>query len=149
MVTGMHAKVHNVLIRASLGLTLLARSPESQVVAKQLHDECGILVRVLSHIVELGNSIFESSAGHLACFIGVAEYFVLEYGEVEGEAEANGMSHGQVLLRNLLRLFVCYLGAVCCSGLLVTIGKVSNVTEVVGLHLLVEDLRLAVARFWD
>merc|ERR1711957_497353 len=76
-----------------LGLTLLVRSPESQVVAKQLHDECGILIRILSNIVELSNGIFEGSTGHLACFIGVAEYLVLEYGKIESKAQANGMSH--------------------------------------------------------
>merc|ERR1719384_1547310 len=63
----------------SLPLALLVRGPQRQIVAKQLHDERGILVGIFSHIVKLCNSIFESSAGHLACFLGLTQHLVLEY----------------------------------------------------------------------
>merc|ERR1712032_1524286 len=75
---------------------LLVRSPQSQVVAQELHDERRVLVRVLSDVVKL----------------------------------CGGLLIGETcILRGL---------ALC-----VTAAELSDVTVVVGLHLLVEDLRLS------
>ena len=46
-----------------LGLLILLRGPEREVVAEQLHDEGGVLVALLVERVELGDGIVEGLVG--------------------------------------------------------------------------------------
>merc|ERR1712039_95469 len=62
--------------------SLLVRCPKRKVVAQQLHDECGILVRILGHVVKLCDRIFKCGAGHLACLVWVLQHLILEDGVV-------------------------------------------------------------------
>merc|ERR1719512_78087 len=101
-----HALYGRLPWQPSLPLALLVRGPQGQIVAKQLHDERGILVGIFSHIVKLRNSIFESSAGHLACFVRLTQHLVLEYRIVQREAEANRMCDRQILARDCRRLLI-------------------------------------------
>merc|ERR1711865_849165 len=132
-----------------LTATFLIRCPQRQVVTEQLHDEGGILVRVLCHIIELGNCILERGACHLASFVWVVQHLVLEDREVQREAKADGMSHSQVLLCYLLCLLICLFCTVRRLGFLVVGCVLGNVAIVIGLHLLVEDLRLPGACLGD
>mmetsp|Transcript_10933 Transcript_10933/g.29224 ORF Transcript_10933/g.29224 Transcript_10933/m.29224 type:complete len:224 (+) Transcript_10933:50-721(+) len=122
---------------------LLVRSPERQVVAEQLHDERGVLVRVLCHVVQLRNGILEGGAGHFARLVRIRQDLVHEDRVVQGQAQADGVGHCQVFLRHRLRICISCTGALRRLGLGVAIGELGNVAVVVGLHLLVENLRLA------
>merc|ERR1712025_967911 len=128
----------------ALGITtLLIRGPQSQIITQQLHDERGVLVRIFRHIVKLGNSVLEGSAGHLACLIWVAKNFIVEDREVEGQTQADGVGHCK-LAGSTHCIIICPLGFVCSTTFLVTISEFSNVPVVVALHLMVEDLGLSI-----
>merc|ERR1712226_790007 len=143
----------NIAVTRSLSLSLigllLIRSPKREIITQQLHDERGILVGVLRDVVELSNSILEGGAGHLAGLIGILEHFVLKDGVVEDEAKADRVRDGQVLLGNLLCGFVRLPGTLGGLALLVALAELGDVTVVVGLHLLVENLGLSGGRLGD
>merc|ERR1711972_798882 len=88
----------------SLLPSLLVRSPERQVVAEELHDERGVLVRVLCHVVQLRNGILEGGAGHFASLVRVRQDLVHEDRVVQGQAQADGVGHCQVLFSHRLRI---------------------------------------------
>mmetsp|Transcript_89521 Transcript_89521/g.253312 ORF Transcript_89521/g.253312 Transcript_89521/m.253312 type:complete len:206 (+) Transcript_89521:224-841(+) len=127
----------------SSGLALLVRGPERQIVAEQLHDEGGVLVGVLCDVVELGDRVLEGGARHLARLVRVRQHLVLKHREVQSKTEADRVRHCQVLGGNRLRLLVGTLGVIRSLRLVIATGVFGNVAVVVGLHLLVEDLRLA------
>ena len=56
--------------------SFLVRGPESKVIAQTLHDELGVLVSVLSQIVELRNRILKGRARHFASLLRVAKHLV-------------------------------------------------------------------------
>merc|ERR1712125_293765 len=134
--------------RSRLAALLVGR-PEREVVTQQLHDESGVLVRVLLDIVELRDGILESGARHFASLVWILEHLVLEDGIVECETETNWVSHCQVLLGNLVSLLVSQPRVFGRLGLGVAVTELSDVPVIVGLHLLVEDLRLASRRLTD
>mmetsp|Transcript_43197 Transcript_43197/g.102914 ORF Transcript_43197/g.102914 Transcript_43197/m.102914 type:complete len:286 (-) Transcript_43197:20-877(-) len=135
--------------QAILCASLLVRSPEGQIVSQQLHDQGRVLVRVLCHIVQLGNGILESSARHLAGIVGIAQHLVHEHRVVQGQAKADGMCHGQIFLGNVLCLLVGLAGLLSCTALGITVTELCNVAVVVSLHLLVEYLGLTAAGLCD
>merc|ERR1719162_2657597 len=118
------------------------RCPQRQVVTEQLHDESGVLVRIFGNVVKLRDSLFERLASHLASLFWLAEHLVLKDGEVKGKAQADGVSDGQIFFGHCLCSFICLCCRVCCPFLFVTLSVLCDVAVVVGLHLLVEDLRL-------
>merc|ERR1719162_2321880 len=126
-------------------VTCLIGCPQGQVVTEQLHDEGGVLVRVLSNIVELCNRIFECCSSHLASLLWIIEHLVLKDGVVQCQAKTDRVCHSQVFLCNLLCLLICHASILCGFSLVVTICVLCLVAVVIGLHLLVEDLRLAIA----
>merc|ERR1719443_1344959 len=132
-----------------IAIALFIRGPQSQVVAEQLHDECGILVRLFGNIVKLRNRLLEGLACHLASFIRLVEHLVLEDREVERKAETDWMRDRQIFLGDLLGSFIRPLCVLRCRSLCVAFTVLRNVAVVIGLHLLVEDLRLSSASFWD
>ena len=79
-----------VLILA-LNITRCVRGPECEVVAEELHDEGAVFVRLLVEGVELGNGIVKRLLGKVAGLVGGVLDLVVEDGEVEGQAEADGM----------------------------------------------------------
>merc|ERR1719469_501180 len=123
-------------------LVLSIRRPQGQIVAQQLHDESGILVRILRNVVQLSDGILESRAGHLASLIWIRQYFVLEDRVVQRQAQTDGMGHNKTLLSNFVRLLISLTGTLCGLGLAVSVRELSNVTPIVCLHLLVEHLGL-------
>mmetsp|Transcript_89519 Transcript_89519/g.253303 ORF Transcript_89519/g.253303 Transcript_89519/m.253303 type:complete len:206 (+) Transcript_89519:224-841(+) len=127
----------------SSGLALLVRGPERQIIAEQLHDEGGVLVGVLCDVVELGDRVLEGGARHLARLVRVRQHLVLKHREVQSKTEADRVRHCQVLGGNRLRLLVSTLGIIRSLFLVSASGVFGNVTIVVSLHLLIEDLRLA------
>merc|ERR1711937_944570 len=124
----------------SVSLSLLVRCPECEVVTKELHDECRVLVAVLWHVVQLGNSILEGGARHLAGLVGVAQHLVMENREVERKAKTDRMRHCEVLHRNFHSLIVSLAGILGCFGLLTLIGELRDVPVVIAPHFVIEDL---------
>merc|ERR1740139_434204 len=135
--------------RSRSALIITIRRPQGQIIAQQLQDQRGIFVRVLCHVVKLGNCIFESCASHLARLIWIGEHLILEDRKVQCQTQADGMCHSQIGLCDFLRFLISLPGIIrrCCF--LVTCGELGNVTVVVGLHLLVENLRLTAACLAD
>merc|ERR1719245_691094 len=126
---------------------LWVRSPESQIVAEKLHDEGGVLVRVLSDVVELCNSILECCACHFASLVRLCQYLVQEYRIVERKAKADGMRHSQAFRRNVMGFLVSRASTLRGLTLLFAISELCDVAVVVSLHLLVEDFSLATRGF--
>jgi hypothetical protein len=89
------------LSSSSLGFSTIRRGPEGKVVAEQLHDECAIAVGFLGQRVELSNSVIESLLGEMACTVGGVQDLVVEDGEVEGQAKADGVGWGKLGLGNV------------------------------------------------
>ena len=77
---------------ASLSLVAVRRCPEGKVVTEELHDESAVAVGLLTKAVELSNGIVEGLLGEVAGTVGRVEDLVVEDGEVEGEAETDGVS---------------------------------------------------------
>mmetsp|Transcript_4000 Transcript_4000/g.9079 ORF Transcript_4000/g.9079 Transcript_4000/m.9079 type:complete len:292 (-) Transcript_4000:14-889(-) len=135
--------------RAYLGIALRVRRPQGEVVPQELHDERGVLVRVLGDIVKFGDGVLKGGARHLACLVRVGQHLVLEHGVVQGEAQADRVRHHQALLRCVVRLLVRLAGLLGRTRLLVSVRELRDVAVVVRLHLQVEDLRLVIGRFRD
>merc|ERR1712151_507065 len=131
------------------GLSFLVRCPQCQIVAEQLHNESRILVGVLGHVIELGDSILKRRAGHLASLVGIIQDLVLENGETECQSQADWMSDGEILFGDIMSFLVCRPRALSRLAFCVAVREFSDISVVVGLHLLVEDLRLPVACFTD
>merc|ERR1712216_716777 len=120
----------------------LGQRSQCQVVSQQLHDESGILVRVLRDVVKLGNCIFESSPSHFTSVIWHLQDFVLE----TEKFNARPRRIGCVTARSLVATsWASSYGACILCGLrfVGSIFELGQVTMIVGLHLLVEDLGLA------
>merc|ERR1712224_744279 len=133
----------------SLLTSFLVRSPKCQIVTQQLHDECRVLVRVLSNIVKLCDCIFKCSPSHLTCFLWVLQDLVLENREIQCQAKTNRVRNGQVLRGHVFSCLVCVPGAFSRLRLCIVLGEFGNVAVVVGLHLEVEDLRLPIRGLWN
>lgn len=86
---------------SSLRLGAIRRSPEGKVITEELHDEGAVTVRFLGETIQLGNRIVEGLLGEMAGAIGRVEDLVVEYGEVEGEAETDRVGGGELGLRDI------------------------------------------------
>ena len=71
---------------------LHVRSPECQVVPKQLHDQSRILVAFLRECVELGNGIVKGGLCQATSAIRGVEDFVVKYREVEGQTKPRSIN---------------------------------------------------------
>ena len=125
------------------------RGPECQVVAEELHDERGVLVGLLREGVELSDRIVECLLRDVARAIGAVEDLVVEDGEVEREAEADGVRRGQVLVGDGRGLLVRVERLARRRLALVSGLELGEVPVVVALHLEVEDAALVGSRVGD
>lgn len=132
-----------------------------QVVPQELHDEGGVLVALLAQGVELckvvvstiqsqsvaskltSNGIVKGKLGEMAGLVGRVQDFVVEDREVQGQAEADGVGGGKLGLGDLGSSLVGLERGIGSTLAAVTDGELSQVTVVVTLHLVVEDLGLA------
>ena len=115
-----------------------------------------------------GNSLVEGSLGHLASLVGRVEDLVVKHGEVEREAETNGVRGREVGAGDFGRGLVRLQGLVGGVLALVGHGELGQVAVVVTLpvrkseknalafehrmlnaHLVVEDFGLAALSGWD
>ena len=119
---------------------VLVRSPESEVVSEQLHDEGRVLVGFLAQGVELSDGVIESLLGQVAGSVGGREDFVVEDGEVEGETQSDGVGGRQVLVGDGRSGGVSVQSGGSGSLSRVADLELGQVSVVVALHLVVEDL---------
>lgn len=89
------------------------------------------------------NGIVESKLGEVASLVGGVQDFIVEDREVKGETETDGVSGGKVSGGNLGSSLVSLEGVVGSTLAAVANGELGEVTVVVTLHLVVEDLGLA------
>lgn len=80
-----------------------------------------------------GNSIVESLLGEVASLVGGVENLVVEDREVEGEAEADGVSRRKLGLGNLGGSLVCLEGLVRRVLALVANGELGQIAVVITL----------------
>jgi hypothetical protein len=113
--------------------------PEGQVLLEKLDDALGIAEVVLLELVNLVESLLEGRVSELASLAVVLQDFVVEDGEVEGEAELDWVARRQF---NAVSLLVSCLGCVFDLLELIVLGILSNVTIVVTDHLDEESLSL-------
>merc|ERR1719201_2300520 len=139
-----HAKITLPAVRPSLSLAFTIRGPEGQVVTEELHDEGGVLVRLLGNIVEVANGALEGVLCHVAGFLWLLHDFVLEDRVVQNQAKANWVCGCKIGSGNFQGLAIGCIGILGSSILGGTNAELSNVAVVVSLHLLVEDLSIRI-----
>lgn len=84
-----------------LSLAAIGRSPQSQVVTEELHDQSAITIRLLRERVEFCNSIVKSLLGQVASSVRRVQNLVVENREIEGETKTDGVGRGKLSLRNV------------------------------------------------
>lgn len=62
------------------------RSPESQVVSQELHNQSRVLVRLFRESVQFGNGIIKGLFGEMTGPIGRIKNLIVKDGEVQGES---------------------------------------------------------------
>ena len=111
--------------------------PESQVLLEKLDDALSIAEVVLFELINLVEGLLESVVGKFASLGMVLEHLVVEDGEVEGQAEFDGVACRQI---DSISLFV---GSLCLALDLLelgVLGVLGNVAVVVAHHLDEESL---------
>ena len=113
--------------------------PEGEVLLEELDDALGIAEVVLLKLVDLVEGLLESVVSELARFCVILEHFVVEHGEVEGEAELNGVASGKL---DVVSLFISLLGLHLDILEELVLGVLGNVAVVIANHLDEECLGL-------
>lgn len=124
-------------------------SPEGQIVSDQLHDGGGILVLFFLDLVNVGNGLIEGFLGKLAGSAGVVLNFVVENRVVKSQAQSNGVGGLEVTLGNFRGSLVGFVGIISGLGVGFSAGVLRDVSVVVTLHLVVEDLGFGVVGLSD
>jgi len=125
-----------------LVVAVLLLLPEGQVLLEELDNALGISEVVLLELVDLVESILESLVSQVAGSLVVLHNLVVEHGEVEGEAELDGVARGE---GNLVG-FIVGLESVLLDRLHEgALGVLGDVAVVVTDHLDEEGLGLTVA----
>ena len=122
-----------------LVIALLFLFPEGEVLLEELNDALGIAEVVLLELVDLVESLLESAISELASLGVILQDFVVEDGEVQGEAELDWVAWGKI---DSVSLLVGYLGGLLDLLKLGVLGVLSDVTIVVTDHLDEESLGL-------
>jgi len=122
-------------------IALLFLLPEGEVLLEELDNALGITEVVLLELVNLVESGLESEVSELAGLLVVLHDLVVEHGEVEGEAELDGVAWGQ---GDLIGLVVSFKSFLLNFFHKVALCVLSDVAVVVTDHLDEESLGLAV-----
>jgi hypothetical protein len=126
-----------------LVVAVLLFLPEGQVFLEEFDNALGISKIVFLELVNLVKSILESLIGQVAGSLVVFHNFVVENGEVEGEAELDGVAGRK---SNLVSLIVGLEGVLLDRLHKGTLCVLCDVAVVVTDHLDEEGLGLTVAR---
>merc|ERR1719162_1275164 len=127
----------SICLLSIVAVSLVTR-PQSQVVTKELHDQCRILVGFFVESVKFRNGIVECLLGNVARFVGCVEDLVVKDGKVKGQTKADGMRWGKVRLGNSTGCLVSIQGG--SGGFLSCVSclEFGKVSVVISLHLVVE-----------
>jgi hypothetical protein len=88
------------------GICLSLLGPEREIVSEQLHDECGILIKVIVHIVQVCDGLVEGVTSHFASLRGVLLNLVVENAEIEGQSKSDRMRGRKTILCQLVSSFI-------------------------------------------
>jgi len=120
--------------------------PESKVFLEEFDDALGVTEVILLELVDLVEGILEGLVSKCNSFLGVLLGLVVEDGEVEGEAELDGIAGGQGDVHGVL---VGLEGSVLGGFEVSALGVLSLVTVVIANHLDEEALGLSFAGFGE
>jgi hypothetical protein len=120
----------------------VVRSLEGAISSKPLR-LCGVLVALLAQSVKLSDSIIEGLLSQVASLVRGVEDLIVENGEVESETKADGVGGRKLSLGNFSSSLVGLEGLVGRVLAAIANGELGEVTVVVTLHLVVENLGLA------
>ena len=116
--------------------------PEGQVLLEKFDDALGIAEVVLLKLIDFVEGLLEGVISELASFGVVLQDFVVEDGEVESQAELDGVAGRQI---DVVSLLVGCLGLLLDLFKLGVLGVLSDVAVVVTDHLHEESLGLVSA----
>ena len=122
-----------------LVVALLLFFPEGEVLLEELDDALGVAEVVLLKLIDFVEGLLEGVVSELASFGVVLQDFVVEDGEVEGEAELDGVAGRQI---DGVGLLVGGLGLLLDLLELGLLGVLGDVAVVVTDHLDEEGLGL-------
>jgi hypothetical protein len=118
--------------------------PEGQVLLEQLDDGLGISEGLFIDVVNFFEGLRERLLTELARLLMVVHDLVVEYREVESEAEADWVAWIESF-RELVSLIVSFECALFDGIELVCGGRLSNVSVIIADHLLEEGLGLVLS----
>ena len=116
---------------------LHVRRPQCEVISQQLHDQCRVLVRLLTQCVQLRDRVVERGLRQPASAVRRVENLVVEHGEVECQPESDGVRGCQLghcdvrrsLVRDqaVLRSFLAIVASCefCLVAMVVSLPKTS------------------------
>lgn len=113
-----------------------------KVIPEKLHDQCRILVRLFTQSIEFSDRIVKRQLGETAGLVGRVEDLVVEYGEVERESESDRVCGRKFGRGDGRSRFVRFEGSFRGLRTCVTGSKFGEVSVVISLHLVVEDLQI-------
>jgi len=123
-------------------VTLLFLLPEGQVLLKQLNDALGVAEVVFLEFVDLVKGFLKGAISELAGFLVVLHHFVVENGEVQGQAKLDGITWGKW---DLVGLFVGVEGLLLDIFKQISFCVLGDVAIVVANHLDEKSLGLTLA----
>ena len=115
--------------------------PKEQVVAQELHNQCGVLVVFVLDAIQVSDSFIESGTGHSTSLLRVLKDFVVEDWMVEGKAQLQWVCVAQRLLGQSGSLLVGAKSFLRNRCLLISSWKLSNIAHEISFHLFKENFR--------
>ena len=85
----------------SLAVATVRGGPESQVVAKELHDKRAVAVRFLGKRIEFSNCVVKGLLGQMAGAIRRIQDLIVEYREIECKTQTNRVGWSKLGLSDI------------------------------------------------
>ena len=120
--------------------------PKEQVVAQELHNQCGVLVVFVLDTIQISDGFIESGTGHSTSLLRVLKDFVVEDWMVKGKAQLQRVCVAQRLLGQSGSLLVGAESFVRNRCLLISSWKLCNIAHEISFHLFKENFRFVSLR---
>lgn len=117
-----------------LTVALHIARPQREVVPQQLHDERAIFVALLAEGIQLGDGVVEGGLGQAARPVRAVQDLVVEDGEVERQAEPDGVSGRQLGHGDVTGSLIRHQGVL--GGVLAVVARceLGEVSVIITLH---------------